>query len=139
MIILDTNVVSEVLRETPSENVIQWLSMQEPLEVYLTTVTEAELRNGVEGLPAGKRRDLLQTAVDRLLEESFMSRILPFGRSAARLYPKIVNARRMRGLPIGQFDAMIAAIALHHQATIATRDVSGFADCGVTVVNPWAE
>ena len=112
MIILDTNVLSELLRPEPARQVERWLSAQDGAKVYFTTVGEAELRHGVAILPAGKRRNALTTAIEGLLDEEFRDRVLPFDRAAARAYATIAAARRAAGRPISQFDCQIAAIAL---------------------------
>jgi predicted nucleic acid-binding protein len=137
MIILDTNVLSELLRPEPAKQVERWLSAQDGAKVYFTTVGEAELRHGVAILPAGKRRNALTIAIEGLLEEDFRDRVLPFDRAAARAYATIAAARRAAGHPISQFDCQIAAIARAHEATVATRNTSDYEGCGVELVDPW--
>lgn len=137
MIVLDTNVVSELLRPVPAPQVEAWLSAQEGATVYFTAVGEAELRHGVAILPAGRRRKALAEAVDAVLEEDFRDRILPFDRLAARAYAAIAAARRAAGQPISQFDAQIAAIALANGAAVATRNTGDFAGCGIALIDPW--
>ncbi|MCL4843079.1 MAG: type II toxin-antitoxin system VapC family toxin [Bryobacteraceae bacterium] len=138
MIILDTNVISEMMKPEPDSNVDAWLANQPPELVYTTAVTAAEIRSGIEILPAGNRRHSLQTAADRLLAGLFAGRILPFDEPAAPDYAEIVARRRALGLPAGAFDALIAAIARHHGAVLATRDTQDFAHCGIRLVNPWS-
>ena len=137
MIILDTNVLSELLRPDPAKEVERWLAAQDGAKVYFTAVGEAELRHGVAMLPAGKRRNALSTAIEGLLAEDFRDRILPFDRPAARAYATIAAERRAAGRPISQFDCQIAAIARTHGACVATRNTSDFEGCGIEVVNPW--
>ncbi len=137
MIILDTNVLSELLRPEPARQVERWLSAQDGTKVYFTTVGEAELRHGVSILPAGKRRNALTNAIEGLLDEDFRDRILPFDRDAARAYATIAAARRAAGRPISQFDCQIAAIARAHEATVATRNTSDYEGCGVELIDPW--
>ena len=108
MIILDTNVLSELLRPEPARQVERWLSAQDGSKVYFTTVGEAELRHGVAILPAGKRRNALATAIEGLLDEDFRDCILPFDRAAAQAYATIAVTRRAAGRPISQFDCQIA-------------------------------
>lgn len=139
MIILDTNVLSEALRPSPSGQVLRWLAAQEPLAVYVTTITLAEVLYGIEVLPAGKRRSRLAAAVDKIFAEEFAGRILPFDEDAARFFPPIVAGRETAGRPISQFDAMIAAIARSRRAAVATRNTDDFERCGIRIVNPWAE
>jgi len=137
MIILDTNVLSELLRPAPARQVERWLSAQDGAKVYFTTVGEAELRHGVAQLPAGKRRNALTTAIEGLLDEDFRDRVLPFDRAAARAYAAIAAARRAAGRPISQFDCQIVAIARTHEATMATRNTSDYEGCGVELIAPW--
>lgn len=137
MIVLDTNVVSELLRPAPARQVEAWLSAQDGASIHFTTVGEAELRHGVSILPAGKRRTALGVAIDGILEEDFRDRILPFDRQAARAYAAIAAARRAAGRPISQFDCQIAAIARAHGASLATRNTGDYEGCGIEVLNPW--
>jgi predicted nucleic acid-binding protein len=137
MIILDTNVISELLRPAPAGQVERWLAAQDGTKVYLTSVGEAELRLGVAMLSAGKRRAALTTAIEGLLDEDFRDRILPFDRPAARAYATIAAERRAAGRPISQFDCQIAAIARAREATVATRNISDYEGCGIELIDPW--
>ena len=137
MWILDTNVVSELMRPEPEPRVIEWVGARPGGSLFLTAVTEAELRYGLALLPAGHRRDDLTAALEDMLEEDFAERILPFDRSAARLYAQIVSSRRTRGRPMTQFDGQIAAIARSRDAGVATRNETDFADCDIEIINPW--
>ena len=137
MIILDTNVISEVLRPAPAVQVEVWLSAQNGAALYFTAVGEAELRRGVMILPAGRRRDALAKAIDGIMEEDFRARVLSFDRSAALAYGVIAAARRAAGRPIAQFDCQIAAIASTHGAALATRNIRDFDGCGIEVIDPW--
>ena len=137
MIILDTNVISELLRPEPAKQVERWLAAQDGAQVYFTSIGEAELRHGVAILPAGKRRNALTAAIEGLLDEDFRDRVLPFDRAAALSYASIAAARRAAGRPISQFDCQIAAIALTHKAAVATRNTSDYEGCGVELINPW--
>lgn len=137
MIVLDTNVVSELIRRRPADAVLAWLDAQEADELHLTAVTVAELRYGVARLPGGARRDALDAAVGSVLDEDFDARILPFDRAAADSYAPIVVERERSGRPISQADAQIAAICRARQATLATRNGRDFERTGVGVVDPW--
>ena len=137
MIILDTNVVSELLRPAPAAHVEAWLSAQDGANIYFTAVGEAELRHGVAILLAGKRRTALFNAIEGILEEDFRDRILPFDRPAARAYAAIAAERRAAGRPISQSDCQIAAIARACDVTVATRNTDDFEDCGIDVIDPW--
>ena len=137
MIVLDTNVVSELLRPAPAKLVEAWLSAQDGATVYFTAVGEAELRHGVAILPAGRRRTALAKAIEGILEEDFRDRILPFDRAAAGAYAAIAAKRRAAGRPISQFDCQIAAIARSHEAAVATRNTGDYEGCGIEVIDPW--
>lgn len=137
VIILDTNVVSELLRAAPAPGVEQWLAGQDGANIYLTAVTEAELRYGVALKAHGKRSRLLLGAVDAILREDFRDRILPFDSAAAEQYASIGAERKAAGRPISQFDCQIAAIARVHGAAIATRNIGDFEGCGIEAIDPW--
>ena len=140
MIILDTNVVSELMSSSASVAVQSWVSEQHSIEeVFLTTITVAEILYGIELLPTGKRRDRLAFEAEAMFSEDFGGRVLAFDEEAARAFSKIAASRRTSGRPIAQFDAQIAGIALTRGATLATRNTPDFEDCGVHLVNPWAE
>jgi predicted nucleic acid-binding protein len=139
MIVLDTNVLSELLRPTPAPQVEAWLAAQDGTSVYFTAVGEAELRHGVAILPAGRRRDALAQAIEGMLDEDFRDRILPFDREAARAYAAIAAERRAAGRPISQFDCQIAAIARAHGASVATRNTGDYEGCGLAVIDPWEQ
>jgi len=138
VIVLDTNVLSEILRPSPSPKVLRWLDEQAAAGVVTTTITQAEMLYGLECLPAGRRRSNLQGAIEKIFFEEFAGRILPFDEQAARAFAKIVASRDALGRPISQFDAMIAAIARSRGAGLATRNTVDFEDCGLRIVNPWA-
>ena len=138
MIVLDTNVVSELLRLVPSSQVEAWLSAQDGEQVYFTAVGEAELRHGVAVLPAGRRRTALTKAIEGILDEDFRGRILPFDSAAAKAYAAIAAERRAAGRPISQFDCQIAAIARANAAAVATRNTTDFEACGILLMDPWA-
>jgi len=137
MIILDTNVVSEMLRPVPAPRVEAWLAGRSGATVYFTAVGEAELRHGVAILPAGRRRTALAKAIDEMLDEDFRERVLPFDRAASRAYATIAAERRAAGRPISQFDCQVAAIARVHGAVVATRNARDYAGCGIAVIDPW--
>jgi predicted nucleic acid-binding protein len=137
VIVLDTNVVSEGAKRMPSEIVLSWLDAQIPSAVFTTTITLAEVLYGIEALPPGKRRTRLLAAAEKMFAQDFAGRILPFDEDAARLYATIVASRNAVGRPISQLDAMIAAIARTHRATVATRNTADFEHCGIQLVNPW--
>lgn len=137
MIVLDTNVLSEPLRPTPSTKVLDWMRSQPNAVLFTTTITEAELPYGIALLPRGKRKDLLESVVGRMFAVHLAGRILPFESAAARDYADIAAARRRSGRPISEPDARIAAIAGSRGAELATRNVADFAGCELKVVDPW--
>ncbi|OHV80872.1 type II toxin-antitoxin system VapC family toxin [Ensifer sp. LCM 4579] len=137
MIVLDTNVLSELLTPAPTAAVEEWLAAQPPTSIFTTTVTEAEILYGVRLLPDGRRRRDLEAAVVPIFREDLAGRILPFDGDAAAVYAIIAVERRKIGRPISQFDAQIAAITRSRGAMLATRNVADFADTGITIINPW--
>lgn len=137
MILLDTNVVSELMRPKPEPSVVAWLADQSATNVFLSVITEAELRYGVAILPAGRRRNQIAASVEDMLQKDFARRILPFDSEAARIYAEIGAGRRVAGLPISHADCQMAAIARCRGAAIATRNVGHFEHCGIKVINPW--
>lgn len=139
MIVLDTNVISELLSPSPSTLVTEWLAAQYPSSVFTTTVTEAEILYGLRLLPQGRRRKDLEAAILPIFAEDLFGRVLPFDREAADIYATIATDRRSAGRPISQFDAQIAAIALSRGASVATRNVSDFEGVGLAIVNPWKD
>ena len=137
MIILDTNVVSELMRATPHETVVKWVSAQPVAVLHITSITQAEILHGILLLPAGKKRSAIQAAADSMFATEFEGRILAFASDAAADYARIAADRRRSGRPISQFDAQIAAIARSQRASIATRNIPDFEGCGVKVIDPW--
>jgi predicted nucleic acid-binding protein len=137
MIILDTNVLSEFMRAVPNPTVMDWIARQVSSEVFVTTITQAEMYYGLALLPIGKRRSDMERAVQQMFEQDFLERILTFDSAAALEYAKLASLRRQIGKPIAQADAQIAAIALSRNAVLATRNIADFCDCQITLVNPW--
>ena len=137
MIVLDTNVVSELMRLVPDPAVMTWFSGQDSAGLHLTAVSEAELRTGAAILPAGRRRDRLAAEIDAVIGEDFAGRVLPFDSAAARAYATIAATRRSLGRPIPEADCQIAAIARARDAAVATRNAGDFAQCGIDVIDPW--
>jgi len=137
MVILDTNVISEIMKASPSPRVMEWWSRQQSAELFTTTVTVAEILYGIEILPKGKRRDSLRAEAEVAFMQDFAGRILPFDDEGAREFPAIAASRRAQGRPIAALDTQIAAIALSRRATVATRNTADFEGYGVPLVNPW--
>jgi toxin FitB len=137
MIVLDTNVISELMRRRPAQPVLDWVDGEDARRLAITAVTAAELLHGVARLPNGARRRKLAVAIGELLTEDFAGRILPFDGSAAVHYAELVAARERGGRPVSVADGQIAAICRHHGATLATRNARDFAATGVDVLDPW--
>jgi predicted nucleic acid-binding protein len=138
MTILDTNVLSEVIRSVPAAAVLRWLSTHPASGLFTTTITQAEILYGLALLPKGKRRAALQSAAETMFEEDFAGRVLPFDSDAARAFAHIAASRRASGRPIPQWDAQIAAITRSRGAAPATRNTGDFEHCGITLLNPWS-
>ena len=138
MIILDTNVLSELMRPRPDPAVVGWMASQPASSLYTTSITQAEILHGIMILTAGRRRSALETATAAMFAEDFDGRILGFGTDSAAPYARIAADRRRARRPISHFDAQIAAIAHTVGAAIATRNLSDFQDLGLRLVDPWA-
>lgn len=137
MIIVDTNVVSEPFRPRPSDAVGEWLNRQPASDLFLTTISLAELYRGIAILPAGRRKQELKEDTDRFRSDYFGGRILAFDMEAAFAYADLTAKTRTLGVSMSFADAQIAAIAATHGFSVATRDVGPFTAAGVEVINPW--
>ncbi len=136
MIVVDTNVASELMRPSPSELVRDWVQSRPGRDLYTSAITVAEIRYGIEKLPQGRGKNSLSSAANEIFE-TFAQQILSFDAVAAEQYALIVSHRDGLGLPIDGFDAQIAAICRVHGATLATRNVSDFRQTGIELINPW--
>lgn len=137
MIILDTNIISEMMKQTPSMRVIAWMDTQEVMQLFITTITIAEISYGLNALPLGNRRNKLEDAFNNAIMDAFRYRILPFDETAALCYGKLMGSRKNLGQPLGILDGQIAAIAQAHEATVATRNINDFRDYALVLVNPF--
>jgi hypothetical protein len=138
MILLDTNVVSELMRAAPAARVLQWLDAQSTADIWISAVTAGEIRLGIALLPNGQRKERLGALAEAMFEEDFADRCLPFDPAAAADYAQIVATRSRRGRPVSVEDAQIAAIARSSGLTLATRNSKDFTDIdGLPLVNPW--
>jgi predicted nucleic acid-binding protein len=138
MIVLDTNVVSELMRATPSSRVLEWFRMHPATMLHVTAITVAEIHTGIALLPRGARRERLDAAARQMFAEDFADRCASFDAGAAEHYADIVVRRTRAGKPIAAMDAQIGAIARSRRATLATRNTSDFDGCGVTLEDPSA-
>ena len=139
MILLDTNVVSELMRPSPHPTAEAWVTRRAAASLFFSAVGEAELRYGIAIMPAGRRRDELALVIEAMLREDFAGRVLPFDSDAARAYAEIAAARRAAGRSVSQADAQIAAIARSRGMAVATRNVRDFDDMGIDIIDPWAD
>lgn len=137
MIILDTNVVSELIRAVPDPGVRGWVNSRPSNQVATTAITAAELYHGVARLPVGQRRQRLAVGVSALLNDALRGRIVPFDERAARRYADVISGRERAGRPIAVPDAQIAAICRELGAVLATRNMKDFEETGVELVDPW--
>jgi predicted nucleic acid-binding protein len=137
VIILDTNVVSELIRATPDPGVRAWVNSLPSTQIATTAITAAELYYGVARLPAGQRRQQLAVAVSALLNDALRGRVVAFDERAARRYADVVTGREHAGRPIEVPDAQIAAICRELGAVLATRNIKDFEETGVELVDPW--
>ena len=139
MILLDTNVVSEMMRPVADPAFLTWISKCSGDDLYCSAIVVAEILYGVELLPGGRRKSDLQAGAERLFKVVLGGRILPFDEQAARQFARIASERRSRGRPIAELDAQIAAIAQVHDASLATRNTSDFEGCDLQLINPWVD
>ena len=138
MIILDSNVISEPLKRLPDPNVIKWLDDQDPSQLFVTAITQAEMEYGLWDMPPGKKRGSLRIAITELFEVDFRGRILSFDTMAALMYGGSIATARHSGKAVGDIDGLIAAIAISNdRCAVATRDESPFEAMGLKVINPW--
>lgn len=137
MILLDTNVVSEVMRPEPSTRVIDWLNHQRVVHLHLFAISVAEIEFGIDVLPAGRRRQTLRTRFEEFLRHAFSNRIVPFDERAAHLYGPMMGECRRAGRPASTLDGQIAAIARDRGMAVATRNTSDFQDFGLDLIDPW--
>ena len=139
MIILDTNVLSELMKPQPQPRVVTWVAEQTSTELFTTAITEAEIFYGIELLPIGKRREGLLAAAEAMFIQDLAGRVLGFESDVARIFAKVAAHRRTLGKPISQADAQIAAITQMRGAKLATHNKEDFIDCGIDLVDPWVD
>jgi hypothetical protein len=137
VIVLDTNVVSELMKLEPAEPVLRWMDDHPAVLLYVTSITQAEILYGIRLLPRGRRRDGVERAAVDMFEREFEGRMLGFDGGSAEPYADIAVARRRSGRPISTLDAQIAAIARVHGASLATRNLTDLEGCGIDLVDPF--
>ena len=136
MIVLDTNVVSELMKPSPAAAVAGWIRARTGSELYTTSITLAEILYGIARLPDGRRKELLGSAASEVFA-AFQDQVLPFDSRAATQYAEVLRARGQLGLPIDGFDAQIASICRAHDAVLATRSLKDFRHTDVNLIDPW--
>lgn len=137
MILLDTNIISELMGSKPNKAVVEWLKQEDSAMLYLSSVTLAEVKYGLEILPVGKRRKFLESRFEQFISLAFPGRVLSFDENAAAYYGSLMAGRRSMGRPMNTLDGQIAAIALSNNAKLATRNVKDFAHCDLELLNPF--
>jgi predicted nucleic acid-binding protein len=137
MIVVDTNVISEVMRAQPAPSVLTWLNAQDSNQLFITTVTLAEIGYGLRMLPEGQRRWQLHSRFEQFIARAFEERVLDFTAAAARAYAEIMGHRKEVGRPMSLPDGQIAGIVHAHGFALATRNTKDFDDCGFDLINPF--
>jgi predicted nucleic acid-binding protein len=139
MIVLDTNVVSELMRAEPTPTVLRWVDAQDAGQLWLTSVTVQELVYGIERLPVGKRQRELNAHLIEMLDDDFAGQVAPYDGEAAAITGRLLARCEREGRTMPLADAQIAAICLAHHATLVTRNIQDFEAAGITLINPWDE
>jgi predicted nucleic acid-binding protein len=137
MILLDTNVISEVMKTRPEPQVMAWIDSKDPDELATCTIVLAELLSGLDLMPVGSRQRRLREKAEYMFSALFANRVFDFDVSAARMFGTVLGIRTSMGRPIDDMDALIGATALSNGATLATRNISDFEHCGIPLINPW--
>jgi predicted nucleic acid-binding protein len=137
--VFDTNVLSEVMKEEPHPSVITWLRACPAEAMFTTAISCSEILYGIRRLPHGAKRLRLERAAHAMFSQEFEGRVLPFDALAADIHANLRLSRAQSGRPLAAEDGMIAAIARSREAAVVTRDVGGFEQCGITLVNPWQQ
>jgi len=137
MILIDTNIISEIMSQSPSANVLDWVNNQDSLLLFISTITIAEINYGLRIMPEGKRKNNLTERFKYFISKAFEQRIVDFNENAAIQYADIMAHRKEIGRPMSVLDGQIAAIARSNDLKIATRNVRDFEECGVIIINPF--
>ena len=138
MIVLDTNVLSELMRQQPAESVLAWADQLSPQQVAITAMNEAEILHGIARMPDSQRKQQLEHGWDALLTTVLQQPVLPFNSAAAQWFAALVSHRESLGQPISNADAVIAATTLAHDGQLATRNTADFEAIGLPLINPWS-
>lgn len=135
--LLDTNVISELIKKQPNLQVVQWIDEQEARRMYLSVVTIGEIQKGITRLPSSVRKNTLQAWLDTDLRLRFDNRILELTSSVMTQWGRLTGTLELQGRVLSAFDSLIAATCLHHQTTLVTRNEDDFQGTGITIINPW--
>ncbi|MBY0377985.1 MAG: type II toxin-antitoxin system VapC family toxin [Gammaproteobacteria bacterium] len=137
MILLDTNLISELMKTQPNVQVVTWINQQDSDTLFISSITIAEITYGLQILAAGQRQKLLETRFEQFISQAFYERVVSFTASSARIYGEIMGYRKTLGRPLSILEGQIAAIALTHNMSVATRNTKDFTECGLTLINPF--
>ncbi len=137
MILLDTNIISEIMKEFPSESVTTWLSQQHSLTLYVSSISIAEVRYGLNIMPESKKRSRLESSFTSVMQSAFSQRVLVFDENAAIQYATLMSKNKKTGSVMTTFDAQIASIAISTRSLLATRNTKDFVRCGTQIINPF--
>lgn len=137
MILIDTNIVSEMMKPIPDVEVAAWLDRQDAMHLFISTITIGEISYGLNVLASGKRKTSLEKSFYNVIRQAFEYRILTFDEVAAHLYGVIMSQRKQQGKPMSIADGQIAAIARAHNCAVATRNIVDFIECGIELINPF--
>ena len=134
---MDTNIISEMMNQAPSKNVLNWINNQNPLSLFVSTITIAEILYGLQIKPSGQRKNILSERFNLFIKKAFEQRVLSFNESAAVHYSEIMAYRKELGQPMSLPDGQIAAIARSKNLNVATRNIRDFTNCGLSLINPF--
>lgn len=137
MFLLDTNVISEMMKPEPDQQVMRWVDQQDPNVMYISSITIAEITYGIAALPSGLRRKSLERMFNQTIAEAFAYRVLFFDDAAAFAYGHIMSHRKQLGKPMSILDGQISAIASIHGLSVVTRNIRDFMDCAINMINPF--
>lgn len=137
MIVVDTNIISELMQQSPTPQVLDWFTLHQSDHLFITSITLAEIRYGLRIMPDGKRKQLLSLNFKRYIDEAFNENILNFTDSAASVYADIMGQRKELGLPMSMADGQIASVAKLYDFAVATRNTKDFVHCGIELLNPF--
>ena len=137
MILLDTNIISELMKEFPDEDVMRWLNQQHSLTLYVSSISIAEILYGLSIMPEGKKRSRLESSFTSVMQSAFYQRVFVFDENAAIRYATLMSKNKKMGVVMTTFDAQIASIVISTRSILATRNTKDFVHCGIQIINPF--